>query len=137
MTHMKVKTPVFVPSFFNVLDKMLHEEMGSKQPPVNILEKESSYDIEMLAPGLSKADFKISLDKEFLTISYEKVSNTEEVSPKYVKKEFSLDSFKRTFTLNDNLDGEAISAKYDNGILLVSIPKKEKEETKAKTIEIN
>ncbi len=137
MTHMKVKTPVFVPSFFNVLDKMLHEEMGSKQPPVNILERETSYDIEMLAPGLSKADFKISLDKEFLTISYEKTSNTEDVSPKYVKKEFSLDSFKRTFTLNDNLDGEAISAKYDNGILLVSIPKKEKEETKTKTIEIN
>ena len=140
MTHIKVKTPVYVPSFFNLMDKFMNDEFNSvntKQPAVNISEKDQHYELVMMAPGLTKADFSISLEKEYLTISYTKTETSEAETPKFIKKEFSQESFKRTFTLNENLDGEGITAKYDNGLLTVMIPKVVKEETPNKTIEIN
>lgn len=140
MTHIKVKTPVYVPSFFNLMDKFMNDELNAvsaKQPAVNIIEKDQQYELVMMAPGLSKSDFTISLEKEYLTISYTKSATNEEETPKFIKKEFSQESFKRTFTLNENLNGDDITAKYENGLLTVIIPKLVKEETPNKTIEIN
>lgn len=147
MTHFRVKTPAYVPNIFNAMDKFLSDDFSNFQtaaPAVNIIEKEKNYSIELMAPGLSKSDFKIELDGDLLSVSFQKaeVKNEEsatepETKEKFIKKEFSIRSFKRTFTVNDQLNVDQISAKYENGILFVEIPKMETKEKEVKTISIH
>jgi len=100
-------------------------------PKVNIAELENAYRIEMAAPGFEKEDFKIDLDNDVLTLSAEnKDDETQKIS--YTKKEFHYSSFKRSFTLPETADVEKISAKYENGILVVEIAKKEEAVLKPK-----
>jgi HSP20 family protein len=95
-------------------------------PAVNILEDDHSYQVEMAAPSLNKDDFKIELNNDVLTISSEKQTENEtKEGQKYTRKEFSYQSFSRSFTLPDSVDSDKISAKYENGILKVIIPKRE------------
>ncbi len=95
-------------------------------PSVNIKESNDGFDLEMAAPGLGKSDFKITTSQGILKISSEKKNEVKENSDnEYSRREFSYESFCRTFTLPDSADLEKISAKYENGILLVSIPKKQ------------
>ncbi len=103
-------------------------------PPVNINETKDAYSIDLAAPGLEKADFNLKLDGNLLTISAEKKQENASEDAKSIRKEFSHKSFKRSFTLDDKIDAASISAKYENGILKVTLPKKE--ETKAVTKEI-
>ncbi|MFN3557486.1 MAG: Hsp20/alpha crystallin family protein [Bacteroidales bacterium] len=107
-------------------------------PSVNIKEDGDGFHVEMAAPGMDKNDFKIELNDGFLTISSEKkVENETKEGQKFTKREFSYQSFSRSFTLPDIVDGDKISAKYENGILSVGIPKKEEAKSRpAKTIEI-
>ncbi len=107
-------------------------------PSVNIKEGNESFEVEMAAPGLEKKDFKIELNGDVLTISSEKkVENETKEDEKFTKREFSYQSFSRSFTLPNITDNEKISAKYDNGILRVNIPKKEEAKPKpAKQIAI-
>jgi HSP20 family protein len=148
MTHFRVKTPNYVPGFLNVMDKLFSEDfqsafVNSNQPAVNITEKDKSYDITLMAPGLNKADFKIALEDNLLTISYEKQSSTEKTeesadrSERFIKKEFEIKSFKRSFNVNEKLNADEITASYENGLLTVSLPKMEEQEAKVKTININ
>lgn len=138
---MKVKNNAFVPGIFNLMDRFLTDDFQSQtqvsRPAVNIVESEKAYTIELLAAGLKKDDFKISIEKDLLTISYEKKEATEEAADKYIRKEFSTSSFKRSFTLNDRLNADAIVARYENGILMVEIPKVEVKEVKVKEVIIN
>ncbi|MDD2284056.1 MAG: Hsp20/alpha crystallin family protein [Paludibacter sp.] len=100
-------------------------------PSVNIKEGKENFEVEVAAPGLSKEDFKIELNNSLLTLSSEKkVENEEKNGECYTCREFSYQSFSRSFTLPNIADGEKVVAKYDNGILTVTIPKKE--EAKAK-----
>lgn len=100
-------------------------------PAVNIKEDGDSYEVEMAAPGLEKKDFKVELNNNLLTISSEKKMEYEEKNKgKFTKREFSYQSFSRTFTLPDTAEGEKIKAKYENGILRISIPKKEEAKPK-------
>lgn len=140
MTQFKVKTPAYVPGFFNTMDRLFNDDFAFAQnfhPAVNIVEKDSNYEITLMAPGLNKSDFKISLDNNLLSVAYEKAEEKNEESEKFVKREFAIRSFKRTFTVNDKLDIENISAVYENGLLTVSVPKLEDKEVKAKTINVN
>ncbi len=107
-------------------------------PSVNIKEGEENYEVEMAAPGLQKKDFKIDLTNDVLTISSEKkVENETKKGQQFTRREFSYQSFSRSFTLPNTVDSEKISATYENGILKVLIPKKEEAKTKpARTIEI-
>jgi HSP20 family protein len=104
-------------------------------PPVNITEKNDYYHLEVAAPGFDKADFNVKLDGNILTISAEKKAETKAETDKLIRKEFSAKSFKRNFTLDEKIEAANISAKYENGILHVGLPKKE--EVKAVTKEIN
>jgi len=108
-------------------------------PTVNIKETTDNYLVEMAAPGMVKEDFKIELNHDTLTISSEKKAETENKEEgQYTRKEFSYQSFSRSFTLPRTADGEKISAKYENGILVVTIPKREEAKPKpAKTIAIS
>jgi HSP20 family protein len=97
-------------------------------PAINIKESSDTYEVEVAAPGMSKKDFKIQLEGNALTISSEKASQKEQRDDiKYTSREFSYQSFSRTFKLQkDVVDTERIQAKYDEGILHLLIPKKEK-----------
>ena len=100
---------------------------GSSVPSVNIKETANSFEVELAAPGMEKKDFKIELDGNTLSISSEKQLEQEDKDGEnYTRKEFSYQSFYRTFHLpKDVVDAEKIKAKYDNGLLKLSIPKRE------------
>lgn len=107
-------------------------------PSVNIKESEEAFIVEMAAPGLDKNDFKISLNSRTLMISSEKKSENEvKEDSQYSRREFSYQSFCRSFSLPESADAEKISARYENGILLVNIPKREEiKRNLERTIEI-
>jgi HSP20 family protein len=95
-------------------------------PSVNIKESTDEFEVELAAPGFVKGDFNIELNNDLLTISSEKkVENETNEGQQFARREFSYQSFSRSFTLPNTADGENIKAKYENGILRVSIPKKE------------
>jgi HSP20 family protein len=101
-------------------------------PGVNIKETPDNFEVEVAAPGMSKKDFRIELDGNMLTISSEKSNEQEDKEDeKYTRKEFSYQSFYRTFNLpKEVVDENKIEAKYDNGILRLLIPKKEEAKQK-------
>ena len=116
----------------------INEEVNSFTAPVNIVENEKNFNISLMAPGMKKEEFKINVDREILSISYEhKEEHSETESGKTIRSEFQLKSFKRSFTLNDSIDASQISAKYNEGILSVTLPKKEKSTPDVKTIDVN
>jgi HSP20 family protein len=90
----------------------------------------------VVAPGFEKTDFKINLDKDVLTISAEKREGEKNEPGKEIRKEYSFRSFKRSFTLDEKIDGNAIEAKYVNGVLTLNLPKKEEVKTASKDISI-
>jgi HSP20 family protein len=108
-------------------------------PSVNIREDENGFEVDMAAPGFEKKDFKIELLNNLLTISSEKQVETEtKEGQQFTRQEFSYQSFSRSFTLPNTVEGEKIQAKYENGILKVAIPKKEEAKPKpVKQIEIH
>lgn len=107
-------------------------------PAANIKETENSFEIEFAVPGMKKEDFKINLENNILTVSSEKEEKNEENSDKFTRKEFSVRSFSRSFTLPKTVDIEKIEASYTDGLLKVLIPKKAEEATKLiKEITIN
>ncbi len=98
--------------------------------PVNIKETDTAYELQVIAPGLKKEEFKINVERNVLTVSFEhKEENKEEGSDakqgKVLRSEYSFRSFKRSFTLNDKIDTTGINAKYTDGVLEVALPKKE------------
>jgi HSP20 family protein len=101
-------------------------------PAINIKETPDNYIVEVAAPGMSKKDFKVELDGNTLTISSEKSREEEDKEDeKYSRKEFSYQSFQRTFTLQkDVVDIDKIEARYENGLLHLAIPKKEEAKQK-------
>lgn len=95
-------------------------------PSVNIKESNDDFEVEVAAPGFSKNDFKIELNHDLLTVSSEKqVENETKEDQRFTKREFSYQSFSRSFTLPNTTDNEKIAAKYEDGILKITIPKKE------------
>ncbi len=103
-------------------------------PPVNIIENGIAYHLDLAAPGLEKTDFIINLAGTLLTISATKTAEAGNENLKSIRKEFSQKGFKRSFTLDEKIDAANITAKYENGILKIDLPKKE--ETKADSKEI-
>lgn len=131
-------------SFGFMLDDLLqnsglpvHDEFNIYATPVNVLETDKEYELHVYAPGIKKEDIKVSLDKNLLSISYDHKDESQEREGKWISKEYRHKSFKRTFTLHDKIDGTKITAKYNEGILVVSLPKKELVETTVKEVAIN
>lgn len=125
------------PDFFD-LDRLLDIDFPgfttiSQLPMVNIKEEKDKYQLELAAPGMKKDDFEIEMDNHLLTISYEKERETTAEEDNYTRREYNYSSFSRSFHLPEWVDEKKISARYDNGILIVSLPKSataEKEKTK-------
>ena len=124
-------------SFFNT-DSFVSDRLISRVPAVNIAETENEFHIELAVPGMKKDDFKINLDRNVLSISAETKSENEETSQdkRYNRREYSYNSFVRTFTLPDTADYANISAEYVDGILKVAVAKKEEAKMQSREISI-
>lgn len=94
-------------------------------PDANIIENGKNYKIELAAPGLDRKDFNVEVKDGILTISSEKKEEKKEENENFRRREFSYSSFSRSFTLPENTIEKDIDAKYENGILRVTLPKKE------------
>lgn len=108
-------------------------------PSVNIKETAENYEVEVAAPGMNKDDFKITIDNGQLIISSVKEQKSETQEEHFTRKEFSYQSFQRSFVLPKNVvDEDKIRARYENGLLLLSIPKLEQAKQKSpKMIDIS
>lgn len=141
----------FANDFTRFLDDIFGDvsinQVNKFYPPVNIIETENDYQLEISAPGWNKEDFNVKIEGDFLNISANKpkveaTENTDEGGEptpkrKYVKREFNTRSFKRTFTLNEKMNKEEINASYENGILYVTLVKAEEAKPVKKTIEVS
>ncbi|MDD3895546.1 MAG: Hsp20/alpha crystallin family protein [Bacilli bacterium] len=100
----------------------------------DIYEKDNMYHIEMDIPGFDKEDINIELKNNYLTIKASKTKEEKEEDKNYIRRERSYGEYSRTFSLGE-VDEDKVNAKFDNGTLLITVPKKDQEELK-KTIEI-
>ena len=117
----------FMPDFFNDLFGNMSLD-GSKSPAVNVMEDDNRYRLELAAPGMTKDDFKVHINRDGnLVIELEKKCECqEEKKGKYIRKEFSCSKFHQTLILPDNVNREEIKANVENGILFVDLPKQQK-----------
>ncbi|MEC7286055.1 MAG: Hsp20/alpha crystallin family protein [Bacteroidota bacterium] len=91
-------------------------------PSVNILDNEKFFELNLAAPGKNRKDFIIELEDQILTISSESFTNNHD-SDNFTRQEYRYDNFKRSFRLPDSINTSLIKAKYENGILSISLPK--------------
>lgn len=95
-------------------------------PAINVMEDNDKFEIEVAAPGMKKDDFRVKLENNLLTISSEMKQERTEKEGKYSRKEFSYQSFQRSFSLPEgHVQSDKISARYENGILNIVLPKRE------------
>jgi len=128
-------------SFSNLIDRFFNDSLtrsgGSTfVPKVDILENENSYELHFAAPGMNKDDFKIELNDNFLTVSGERKFTSEKKDKNFHSVETQYGSFSRSFNLPENVDAARVNAKYNNGILELTIPKDEKKALK-QTIKVS
>jgi HSP20 family protein len=100
------------------------------------METTDDYQLEFNVPGRKKEDFKITVDKNLLTVSFEKSEEQKEETKQFIKREFVTQSFNRSFTLDEKINADDINAKYENGILMLTLPKKEEVKVLPKEIAI-
>lgn len=147
MTHVKFNRKPFEGSFNNLVDELFTElpvllksefnqNINKGFIPVNIKETEKSYQLEVVAPGFEKTDFKINLDQSLLTVSAEKKEEVKDEKQKQIRREYSYQSFKRSFTVDEKIDATNIEASYINGVLILNLPKKEVVKASATEISI-
>jgi len=136
-------TNQFFPNPFGILMEDLnhghdHNHKNNFVPAVNVAETNEKFELHFRVAGYAKEDLNIALENNTLTVSAQnKETNTENES-NFLRKEFSYKAFTRTFNLPENIDAEGLTAKYENGILNIAIPKKVEEKTENKrVIEIN
>ncbi|THU30425.1 Hsp20/alpha crystallin family protein [Niastella caeni] len=115
-----------VDDFFNSIPGLWNEGYsGINLAPVNIYETAEGYQLELSVPGINKEDINVNVEKGLLAISYDKKEENKQEGYKTIRREFGHRSFKRTFTVADQVNVEAIQAKYENGILKLFLPKKD------------
>lgn len=106
--------------------------------PVNVRETDKNFEMELVAPGLKKDDFKINVNGDMLTVSFEhkEENNQQNEDQSWLRKEYRMQSFSRSFNLDDTVDANKITAKYSDGILHLTLPKKEGSQRISRTVQI-
>jgi len=141
VTKITEKAPVLYEDLFKPWNELFDGRLFGKElkvPAVNISKHKDYYLVSMSAPGLKKEDFKIDLDGDVLTISSEKEESKEEKEAKYTRKEYNYSSFSRSFTLPEGTEKERIAAKYEDGVLKITVPHNHKAKNpSAKHIAVN
>lgn len=125
MNLVKRQKPVFTSLIDDLFLNQDWSHVNTNVPAANIIEADDHFDIELAAPGKKKADFKIELEEGVLTISSETETKSTEKEGSFTRKEFGYSAFKRSFNIPDSVSADKISANYKEGILTVSLPKKE------------
>lgn len=141
---MKISQQNFMPHLNSIIDDVMGSEtfetvkrnLISNTPLANIYETEIAHVIELAIPGVNKEDVTIDLHENKLTIALAKKEETVEKTTLKERKEFNYSKFSRAFNLPKNIDFDKIEATNKNGILTVTIPKKEEEIKKNRTITI-
>lgn len=131
------------PMLSNMLDEMMERNLSTGfekncgcVPATNILEDEKQFEIQLAAPGMKKEDFNLNVDNQVLSVSYGKKEEEKE-EDNYLRREFGMDSFTRSFSIPKTTDAENISARYEQGILYISVPKLNPEKARlSRSIEI-
>lgn len=134
MNLLKRQNPAFSYLFD---DFILNQDWGYQKdslPAVNIITSEDQFDIELATPGNKKADFQIEVEDDVLIISSETVSQSGDRETSYERKEFGYNSFQRSFNIPESVNTDKISATYKEGVLTVSLPKKEEALPKPKKL---
>ena len=128
--------PFFNDVFDSILnDTFIGDKLISRVPAVNIAENENEFHIELAAPGLKKEDFKINLDKSVLSVSADKKVEVVE-GTKFSKREYNYTSFTRSFTLPETVDHSKIDAEYTDGVLKLTVAKREEAKFQSREIAI-
>ena len=119
------------PFFPSLVDDFMNQEWNSKllsssisQPAVNIIEKEKQFEIELAAPGMQKDHFTIEMEEGIFSISANQKEEKTSEKGKFTRREFSYDSFRRSFTLPESVELAKIEANYAEGVLHISLPKR-------------
>ncbi len=129
-----------LPSISSWFDDMVNQGFGTEfmsnfnngitLPSVNVKDNDEEFVVEMAVPGLQKSDFDLNVDNNLLSISAELETNTDDSNENYTRREFGYSSFKRTFSLPESVETDNISAKYEEGILKVTLPKRDEAKKK-------
>lgn len=117
------RTSLIDKDFFDLDTDLFPSRLGINVPTANITETPKEYKVELAAPGLERKDFNVEVNNHTLTISAEREEQKDEKDGTYSRKEYSFNSFSRSFALPENVKEGNIDAKYENGVLKVSIPK--------------
>lgn len=142
MAIVKFRNRPFSPFFPSAVDDFFINDMlpfrsanTASMPATNIEETENEFNLEIAIPGLSKEDINVEIDNNRLVVSSEKEESSEEEDKNYTRKEYSFSSFERAFTLPENATGD-VSARYEDGVLIVTLPKKKVEIAKTKKVKV-
>ena len=138
MNNLQFAFRPFLPALFNeVFERQSNERELTYKPAANVREDEKNYTIELALPGFSKDEIRISFEEEILTITAGRQPKEDVSGPKYTWNEFGYKSkYERSFQLPETVDADNISAAFENGILLVTLPKKEVQPSAVKEITI-
>ena len=131
----------FMPDFFNdFFGNMSLDAGGNKAPAINVLEDDTGYKLELAAPGMTKDDFQVHINRDGnLVIELEKKCEChEDKKDKYIRREFTCSKFHQTLILPENVDKDGIAANVENGVLYIDLPKlqKAKVEEEKRMIEV-
>lgn len=127
--------PFFSDVFDSLInDSFLSDKLIARVPAVNIAETENEFHIELAVPGLKKEDFKINIDKNVLSVAAERKAENVEEGKKFSKREYSYNSFVRSFTLPESADQSKIEADYTDGILKLTVAKREEAKFQSREI---
>ncbi len=139
--HNNFSRPAFRNTFFDdsLMRDLFNGGFGAEltRPAANIKESKEHFTIQLAVPGWNKEDFQIALENNQLNISAEKREQTDAEGEKFTRREFRQQSFKRSFELSDSIDARSISAEYTNGVLTLTLPKKQEAQVESvKRIEV-
>ena len=131
-----IVNPFFNDVYSLLNDSYLSGKTATRTPAVNISESDNGFEVELAVPGLSKEDIKINLDKNVLSVSADKKTETVDENKKFTKREYSFNSFSRSFNLPESADQSKIEADYTAGILKLTIAKKEEAKFQSREIAV-
>lgn len=129
-----MRNSAWLPTVFNdIFDSNFIPKANCTAPAINVKETDKGYTVELAAPGLKKEDFNVHINDEgnlIVKMEQKQENKEEDKNARYLRREFSYSKFEQTLILPDDVDKNKISAKVENGVLTVELPKQE--ETKAK-----
>ncbi len=128
--------PFFNDVYSLLNDSFLNERIAPVVPAVNIAETENAFEVALAVPGLKKEDIKINLDKNVLSVAAEKKTETTDENKKFSKREYNYNGFSRSFTLPQAADSSKIDAEYVDGVLTLTIAKKEEAKNQSREISL-